>query len=112
MKMLREIIERFGVWCHQYDTQLLLANFFQGDGGILSGGNRCSDEGQQFETEYRKGRSIREILDWHHLPTLNGVALTLQEQVHSLHLHILGVFLDSQFSLKRQVAAVARSTFA
>uniref|UniRef100_A0A803TU59 Reverse transcriptase domain-containing protein n=1 Tax=Anolis carolinensis TaxID=28377 RepID=A0A803TU59_ANOCA len=118
MKPLGEVIRSFGVRCHLYtdDTQLyysfpptskkapwILDQCLATVMGWMRA-NKLKLNPDKTEV-LQVSRSTDRGTGW--LPVLEGVALPLKAQVHSL-----GVLLDSSLSLDAQVLAVARRAFA
>ncbi|KAF7243599.1 Collagen alpha-1(XXI) chain [Varanus komodoensis] len=108
MKLLGEVIRRFGLKCHQYsgDTQFCL--WFSSDPGVAGSTlNRCQDSVMDWmrANKLKLNPDKMEVLlvskppfqlgDYK--PVLDGVALPLEDKVH-----ILGVLLDPKLSLVAQ----------
>ncbi|KAF7252305.1 hypothetical protein EYD10_02240, partial [Varanus komodoensis] len=117
MKPLGEVIQRCGLWNHQYadDTQLYLS-FSTNPGEAVAVLNRCLAEvmGWMRANKLKLNPDEVEVLLVGGLGSgvgdldlvLNGVALLLKDRVCSL-----GVLLDPELSLEAQVTTVARSAF-
>uniref|UniRef100_A0A803TAK2 Reverse transcriptase domain-containing protein n=1 Tax=Anolis carolinensis TaxID=28377 RepID=A0A803TAK2_ANOCA len=118
MKPLGEIIWSFGVRCHLYADDVQLCHSFPPvTKEAVQVLNHClaavSDwmRANKLNIESRQDRGLpgqsQGRTGYRLQPVLDGVALPLKTQVHSL-----GVLLDSSLSLEPQVSAVARGAFA
>ncbi|KAF7246187.1 Armadillo repeat-containing protein 1 [Varanus komodoensis] len=117
MKPVGEVIQRCGLWNHQYtdDTQLYLS-FSTSPGEAVAVLNRCLAEvmGWIRAIKLNLNPDKTEVLLVGGLNSwvgdldlvLNGVALPLKDRIC-----ILGVLLDPELTLEAQVSAVVRSTF-
>ncbi|KAF7252094.1 RutC family protein in vnfA 5'region [Varanus komodoensis] len=117
MKPLGEVIRRCGLRNHQYtdDTQLYLS-FSTNPGEAMAVLNWCLAKvmGWMSANKLKLNSDKMEVLlvggsgfrEGELNLVLNGVALPLRDEVHSL-----GVLLDPELSLEAQMTAVARSAF-